>query len=92
MNSGLENIMQSRLLEVLPELKSNSVILARFGDAPSSVVQRFIEVIKKLVAELKAPPVLIIPVRDDMNIEVLDEARMREYGWVRIEKLEEKIT
>jgi hypothetical protein len=92
MNSNFETELNGKIIEVLPEIKPNSVILARFGSAPVNIIERFVESIKKLVAERKLSPVLLmlIPVYSDMEIEILDEDRMREFGWVRIEKIEEK--
>jgi hypothetical protein len=90
MSNDFETELNGKLIEVLPEIKPNSVILARFGSAPVNIIERFVESIKKLVAERKLSPVLLIPVYSDMEIEILDEDRMREHGWVRIEKVEEK--
>jgi hypothetical protein len=90
MNSNFEIELNDKLIEVLPEIKTNSVVVVRFGNAPFNIVHRFVDGIKKMVSERKISPVLLIPVYSDMDIQVLDEDRMREFGWVRIEKSQEK--
>jgi hypothetical protein len=83
--------MSEKVVKILPEIKPHSIIAIRSGGLGYEQFSKVIDSLSAAVTKGALPPVTVMQLNDDADISVLDEDRMRELGWVRIEKVEENI-
>jgi len=86
--SDIENNSQEvdyeKLISVLPEIKPGSVIAVRAGSMSHFQLIDFMRGIRGVIEDHGIYPVIMVPLFEGVEFNILNEEQMRVAGWARI--------